>query len=170
MAFSEYLEKSVQSGNMSEIRGALIGYIDNDPAFKHYNDPGQLEDAIRYVSQKCGSPFEAHDGQKLDEVGNDSWNEKYFQLQKVRFRSNFSKERLEHLRNVGAKVNRNSWVYGNNAQIADGRKISFGGSSSYAGGNDLKKPEAPTVSPITVLAVGAIVVIVVTVGIIILVK
>lgn len=139
MAYSEYLIKSVKTANsqknsdLTEVRGALIGYIEADPAFKNWQE---LEDAIAYAEKNGCSPYEPHDGEPFKDES--QWDNDYFIRQKVSLRNNFSKERLYHLREVGKAVNTNNWIYGNDSKDSKPSQSTSSGQNktANAAGND----------------------------------
>ena len=104
MYISEYLRESIASGNIKEIRGALLGYVDADPAFKSQ----AFEDAVNYVSSKKINVFEEHDPRYQADA--ESNQERYYQI-KMNLRCNFSQERVQELKEVGRLCMKDDPVY-----------------------------------------------------------
>lgn len=104
MYISEYLRESIASGNIIEIRGALLGYVDADPAFKSQ----AFEDAVNYVSSKKINVFEEHDPRYQADA--ESNQERYYQI-KMNLRCNFSQERIQELMAVGRLCMKDDPVY-----------------------------------------------------------
>ena len=104
MYISEYLRESIASGNIKEIRGALLGYVDADPAFKSQ----AFVDAVNYVIGQGFNVFEEHDPRYQADA--ESNQERYYQI-KTNLRYNFSKERLQELMAVGRLCMKDDPVY-----------------------------------------------------------
>lgn len=103
--FGSYLERAVESRNMMDIRGALIGIIDGDPAFR----TGRFDDALRYLSSLGIDVYEPHDPQyPIREAG---WDKEYFSLVVTHLGYNFSSRRIGHLKEVGSRIMADDPVY-----------------------------------------------------------
>jgi len=99
---TETLKKEIQNGDISRIHSAIECYFLEDRA----NEKGEINKAIEYTEKKCkdnGMKFwHEHDQKKFPINQNKAeWNENYYGLQLVYFNSNFSKERVEHVLEVG---------------------------------------------------------------------
>jgi len=103
---SDYLNESIRSGEIREIRGALLGYIDTDPGFRT-ND---FFEAAKYAERMYGKPiFDKHDPEIFSE-GNRPDRERFYEI-RAALTSNFSKERIEELKTVGRRCMMHADVY-----------------------------------------------------------
>lgn len=98
-----YLEDAVKSKNPEDIRSALISYIK-----KCLGDTEEIMDALNYVKKSLSeeeykSIWEEYDGLTL-ELDKNNWNKDYFALVEVDLSYNFSKERFNHILEVGRYV------------------------------------------------------------------
>ncbi len=96
MSVSNEFIENVNSGDVSNVRSALLNYIFIDPTF------GAFDEALRFAKQKL-PVFEEHDG-KTFELDESKWDEDYYGSLCTGLLMNFSQERLKHLRDVAAKV------------------------------------------------------------------
>ena len=72
-----------------DIIGALMGYINADPAFK----TDGFDQAVQYV---------LNHGISKDSV---KWNEEYYSFARVYLKDNFSEKRIKHVKDVARKLN-----------------------------------------------------------------
>jgi hypothetical protein len=96
------LNKAIADKDLGRIRQILSGFITADQGFSR----AVLEEKVNYCVRMGFSEselFEEFDGEPLNE-NSDEWDTAYFTKQRVKFDSNFSRERLEHLKQVGKKV------------------------------------------------------------------
>jgi hypothetical protein len=96
------LNKAIAEKDLSRIRQILSGFITADQGFSK----SVLDDKIRYCERMGFSEdelFEEFDGDRFNE-NSDEWDSAYFTKQRVKFDSNFSRKRLEHLKQVGRKL------------------------------------------------------------------
>jgi hypothetical protein len=96
------LNKAIADKDLDRIRQILSGFITADQGFSK----AVLEDKISYCVRMGFSEndlFEEFDGEPFSE-NSDEWDAAYFTKQRVKFDSNFSRKRLEHLKQVGKKV------------------------------------------------------------------
>lgn len=105
MYISDYLRESLQRGDIKEIRGALLGYIDMDPAFK----TSKFKEAVDYVTERGYQVFEENDPEIFDDE-NQSDEDRFYQI-KNGLSYNFSEERVQKLMNVGSRCMQNAPVY-----------------------------------------------------------
>lgn len=89
--------------NMYRITGALIGYINADPAFKT-ND---FEEAVRYVLMQGISEAELY--REFDsafdlEEDESKWDNEYYAYARVYLKKNFCRKRIEHVKKVAKKI------------------------------------------------------------------
>jgi hypothetical protein len=96
------LNKAIEKRELGRIREILSGFITADQSFSK----GIFDERLRYcvsrgvLEQELFVPF---DGGLLNENPIE-WDIPYFAKQRVRFHANFSRERLEHLRQIGKKI------------------------------------------------------------------
>jgi hypothetical protein len=98
----DMLNKAIAEKDLRQIRQILSVFITGDQSFSK----AALEDKIGYCVRMGFSEselFEEFDGVPFNE-NSDEWDEAYFTKQRVKFDSNFSRERLEHLKRVGKKL------------------------------------------------------------------
>ena len=98
-----YLEDAVKNKNTKDIRRSLRSYIK-----KCLGDTQEIMDAVNYVKKSSSkeeydSIWEEYDGLKL-EIDKSKWNKDYFALIQGDLRYNFSKERFDHILEVGRYV------------------------------------------------------------------
>jgi hypothetical protein len=96
------LDKALEKKDLDAIRRILSTFITADQSFSK----GLLDERLRYCVRMGVSEeelFVPFDGGPLNENPTE-WNIDYFAKQRVRFNANFSRERLEHLRQVGKKL------------------------------------------------------------------
>lgn len=89
--------------NISNIIGALIGYINADPMFKK-ND---FDNAIRYVLAHGiteSELFTDFDSELEFEENSEKWDENYYARAVVRLNNNFCHKRIEHVKAVAKRV------------------------------------------------------------------
>lgn len=105
MYISDYLHESIAGGNIRDIRGALLGYVEMDPAFKS----SMFLDAIDYTAGLGFSVYENHDQSLFAEEGC-SDRDRFYQIE-THLHYNFSKERVQELVCVGRRCMQNASVY-----------------------------------------------------------
>lgn len=88
--FKEWVDKK----DVRAIRISLKNFIAADPTFNEFDK------YINYAKEKGINVFEAHDNKKPINNNKDEWNKDYFNIQSIRLVSNFSRERINHLREV----------------------------------------------------------------------
>lgn len=98
-----YLEDAVKIKNTKDIRIALLSYIK-----KCLGDTDEIVDALNYVKNSLTEDaykliWETYDGIKL-ESDKSKWNKYYFASVEVDLADNFSKERFNHILEVGRHV------------------------------------------------------------------
>ena len=90
--------------DMYDIIGALMGYINADPAFKT-ND---FDDAVDYVLKYGISKedlFSEFDPELDFEEDSAKWNEEYYSYARVCLKDNFSEKRIKHVKDIARKLN-----------------------------------------------------------------
>lgn len=98
-----YLEDAVKSKNIKDIRRSLRSYIK-----KCLGDTNEIMDALNYVKKSLSEEeykliWEEYDGIIL-EFDKNKWNKDYFAAVEVDLSDNFSKERFNHILEVGRYV------------------------------------------------------------------
>lgn len=98
-----YLEDAVKSKDIKDIRIAILSYIK-----KCLGDTKEIKDAINYIKSSLtdteyNNIWEEHDGLDLD-MNKNNWNKNYFSTLEVELSDNFSKERFNHILEVGKYV------------------------------------------------------------------
>lgn len=102
---SDYLRESIASRNIRDIRGALLGYVEMDPAFK----TNMFLDAVNYVVQ-LGIPVYADHDPSIFADPSCPDKDRFYQIQ-TNLHYNFSKERVQELISVGRRCMLNASVY-----------------------------------------------------------
>ena len=90
--------------DMYDIVGALMGYINADPAFM----TDDFDQAVQYVLNHGVSKDElfAEFDSDLDfEEDSTKWNEEYYSFARVYLKDNFSEKRIKHVKDVARKLN-----------------------------------------------------------------
>lgn len=102
---SDYLRESIASRKIRDIRGALLGYVEMDPAFK----TSMFQDAINYVIRQGFDVYVEHDT-SLYVDPNCPDKDRFYQIQN-HLHYNFSKERVMELVATGRRCMINAPVY-----------------------------------------------------------
>lgn len=102
---SDYLRESIASRNIRDIRGALLGYIEMDPAFK----TNMFIDAVDYTIKRGFPVYVEHDPSIFADP-NCPDKDRFYQIQ-TNLHYNFSKERVQELISVGRRCMLNASVY-----------------------------------------------------------
>lgn len=87
-----------------DIIGALMGYINADPAFK----TDGFDQAVQYVLNHGISKdelFSEFDPELDFEEDSVKWNEEYYSFARVYLKDNFSEKRIKHVKDVARKLN-----------------------------------------------------------------
>ena len=90
--------------DMYDIIGALMGYINADPAFK----TDDFDQAVQYVLNHGVSKdelFTDFDPELDYEEDSSKWNEEYYSFARVYLKDNFSEKRIKHVKDVARKLN-----------------------------------------------------------------
>lgn len=94
-----FLKEAVESGNISNTRAAISSYITKNPGNKNR----ELNEVIKYIANNHldNKVWEEH-SKKTGETQNKSqWTKDYFRIVRSNLRNNFSKERMNHILEVG---------------------------------------------------------------------
>lgn len=89
--------------DMYDIIGALMGYINADPAFK----TDEFDQAVQYVLNHGVSKNElfADFNPSMDyEEDSSKWNEEYYSMARVYLKDNFSEKRIRHVKDVARRL------------------------------------------------------------------
>lgn len=92
MAITDTFRKAVAAGDITSLRIMMKDSLLVDPTFAEFEE---MDSAARSVS----GLFDPHDGRELN-CAEASWNDDYMNKLMVQVVGNFSRERLEHLKNV----------------------------------------------------------------------
>lgn len=93
MAITDEFKEAVGSGKKTRVRIMLKDIMLVDPTMK------QFDEMLDYAKSKISDLFDEHNGDALKYDRKD-WNESYLNNQMVAVVNNFSKERVELLRNM----------------------------------------------------------------------
>ncbi len=91
------IEDAVNSGNLDQVRKALIEYIRREP-----ENSQKIIRAVNYAKEHITNLFDLHDDKQLQEEYH--WNKEYFLNTLKDLNHNFSEERFNHLCLVGAFI------------------------------------------------------------------
>lgn len=92
MALTNAFYEAVQSGNVRRVRIMMQDSLLVDPTFAEFN-------AMEKVASSMTGLYDEHDGKELIEDRN-LWNDDYMDKVMVKVLSNFSHERIDHLKEV----------------------------------------------------------------------
>ena len=92
MALTNAFREAVKSGNVRRIRIMMRDSLLVDPTFKDFKEMEKASVSIQGL-------YDIHDGRKF-ELNRANWNNNYMDKQMVQLLSNFSKERIQHIKDV----------------------------------------------------------------------
>lgn len=92
MALTNAFYEAIQSGNVRRVRIMMKNSMLVDPTFEEYRTMEKAASGMEGL-------YDEHDGKELVE-DKDSWNDEYMNRVMVKVLSNFSHERLDHLKEV----------------------------------------------------------------------
>lgn len=92
MALTNAFYEAVQSGNVRRVRIMMKNSLLVDPTFEEFQ-------AMEKAAAAMECLYDEHDGKEFND-DRDSWNDEYMNKVMVKVLSNFSHERLEHLKEV----------------------------------------------------------------------
>lgn len=96
----DFLVTSVASGELKKIRVALSTYLSKNPT----NEDEEITNVLNYVQQNFdGNLWEVKDERVLEQDSS-KWTKDYLAYLKSDLRNNFSKERFDHIIEVGKVV------------------------------------------------------------------
>ena len=96
---NNYLVTAIEKKDKIAIKNALCGIIRNDPSFVTI----EFDSACKYADKEMkGTLYEEHDSENFKTK--DEWDNVYFSYQIASLMSNFSKERMTHIKAVGRQV------------------------------------------------------------------
>jgi len=99
---SEKLKKAVDEKDLIAIKAFFYSIILSDPMFK----TGRFDEALEYVKKTNGLELlETYDGEKLE--SEDKWDDEYFDYLSSKLQDNFSIERIEQLKLVSRRIEKN---------------------------------------------------------------
>ncbi|WP_422122327.1 hypothetical protein DHX103_10985 [Planococcus sp. X10-3] len=91
------LEQALQEKDITSIQNILKAYLISDPS----DSQNTIKSSLQQIEKKEIGVWEEHDGKELS---SSPWTEDEFLDLQVDLRMNFSKERFNHLVNVGEKI------------------------------------------------------------------
>lgn len=92
MSLTNTFKEAVNSGNIQRIRIMMKNSLLVDPTFREFKE---MENAVASVK----GLYDIHDGKEF-EVNKENWDDDYMDKQMVQVVSNFSHERIEHIKDV----------------------------------------------------------------------
>ena len=92
MVLTNAFKEAVSSGNVRRVRIMMKDSILNDPTFSEFNE---MNKAACNISEL----YDTHDGRNLNYDKN-TWNDSYMNKLMVQIVTNFSHERMDHLKDV----------------------------------------------------------------------
>lgn len=93
MALNSDFTKAVAEGRMWEVYQRLVDIMPIDPSLR------EQDEMLKYAERKIPNLYQPHDEENLLHNISD-WTTKYYDDQRYRLEKNFSRERLELLRNM----------------------------------------------------------------------
>lgn len=97
----QYLE--AEPRNMYNIVGALMGYINADPAFKTNDFDNAVQYVLKYGISKDELFAEFDESMKLEE-NHLKWTKEYYSYARVYLKENFCEKRINHVKEVAKTV------------------------------------------------------------------
>ncbi len=129
---NDFLREAVEQQDIGKIRGALVGVLQSDPALQS----DDLKDALDYVKREGIDVFETEDNPQLPiNKETSAWDQKYFATAMTYLRHNFTRERLEHVKEV-SKATHQDMISKQQTEASD---ISTAQTNLSTGGTDPKK-------------------------------
>lgn len=92
MALTNAFREAVNAGNVRRVRIMMKDSLLVDPTFKEFNEMEKASVSVQGL-------YDIHDGRKF-ELNRANWNNNYMDKQMVQLLSNFSKERIQHIKEV----------------------------------------------------------------------
>lgn len=92
MALTEAFKEAVKSGNIRRVRIMMKNSLLVDPSFKEFDEMENKAESMKGL-------YDVHDGKDF-EKDKAKWNDNYMNEQMVKLISNFSRERIEHVKKV----------------------------------------------------------------------
>ena len=92
MAVTNFFRKAVNSGDVMQVRIMMKDSLLIDTSFNESEEMERVAGSMRGL-------YDSHDDSTFEE-NSSKWNEDYLDMQMVKLISNFSKERISHIKNV----------------------------------------------------------------------
>lgn len=92
MAITNAFNKAITEGNIRQIRIMLKDSLLVDPTFERYNEMEKLASTVPGI-------YDEHDGRPFKSISSE-WSDSYMDSLMVQVVGNFSRERVEHLKDV----------------------------------------------------------------------
>lgn len=113
----DFLKVAVESRNISNIRAAISSYITKNPG----NKDMELNEVLKYISnnQLDSELWEKHVVRSDETQNKNQWSKDYFRLIRSNLRSNFSKDRMNHILEVGEYLYKDEVQSNNNLRVSN---------------------------------------------------
>lgn len=92
MAATQAFKDAVRNNNLMGVHIMMTNSMVGDPTFKEFNEMEKIASTMKDL-------FVPHDGREF-EMDKSKWDEEYLARMQAQLMSNFSKERVEHLKEV----------------------------------------------------------------------
>ena len=92
MSLTEAFYEAVKNGNLLRVRIMMKDSLLIDPSFRQFEEMEKAASSMKDLYQN-------HDGRKF-ETDKNLWNDEYMNTLMVQVISNFSRERIKHLKDV----------------------------------------------------------------------
>ena len=92
MSLTNTFKEAVNSGNIQRIRIMMKNSLLVDPTFREFKEMENAADSVKGL-------YDIHDGKEF-EVNKENWDDDYMDKQMVQVVSNFSHERIDHIKDV----------------------------------------------------------------------
>ena len=93
MAVTSFFLEAAQGNNVRRVRDMMADSLIRDPLFEEF------EEMQREAGKFSINPYEPHDGKPFNQ-DNAAWNKDYLDSLMIDLRSNFSMERVDHVKSV----------------------------------------------------------------------
>ncbi|WP_196001920.1 hypothetical protein [Clostridium sp. 1001271B_151109_B4] len=113
MALTKAFYEAVNSGNVRRVRIMMKNSFLVDPSFTEFKE-------MEKVAASMQGLYDAHDGRGFEE-NQDNWDDNYMDKQMVKLISNFSHERISHVKDVVRHLRPVCAVAGTTQQISNTR-------------------------------------------------
>lgn len=118
----DFLKVAVESRNISNIRAAVSSYITKNPG----NRDRELNEVLKYITnnQLDNDLWEKHIVKSEETSNKAEWSKEYFRLIRSNLRSNFSRQRMQHILEVGEYLYKDEVQLNNNLKVNNNLYVS----------------------------------------------